>query len=589
MILLCCAVPGVAADTVRLAWQRIGLPSREQVKGIEQCGDGLMLVTGVDAYTVRDSTVLPVLEGLPHRSVTDVRSRGTVLDVATSSGGVFRSTDNGLRWLQQPLPGTDRHVLRFATTSNRDFCLMASGTLLYRKPGQHAWVVTPTPDSIPTIRDIIADGPRLVVVTDSGGVYAHDASKRWSMIARMPQSAARALVATKGGVLIAALDTVLYRLPRTFKQPITKIADLPADRWLSISLAKGSVMLAGKGRRIINVDIATGATSELPVPGSPDDRIGAIYWDGTTVLAGIDRGSGGLYTMRLDVPIWQSVSLSTTKNADVTVHRIVEHNGTVAVCMLRSGLFVMDSALQRAESRHQGIRSSALATLHTLSRDHYVTSRTAGVFRVSQCGGSVERITSALPTGEGFAAAAMQDELLVSSGRLGMWRTANSGRRWIPCRYPDSSAYVDRLDVLGTSLIASARDRSWISTDRGTSWRRHRVLSDTSMLRWTASKGSIHLLGTTSASYIRRDEAAEWERIITPYSNETQHRFGNAAVQGSAIVLGTKGAVLLSRDAGYTWTPIDITPATFASFVALANNVLYVVTDRGELLRASLP
>jgi len=359
-------------------------------------------------------------------------------------------------------------------------------------------------------------------------------------------------------------------------------------------------MMAGKGRRILKVDLGTGATQEMPVPGSAEDRIGAIYWNGTTVLAGIDRGSGGLYTMRADAPVWQSIALSTTKNADVSVGRIVEHNGTVVACMLRSGLYVLDTALRRAEHRHQGIQGTSIATLHTSGTSQVVTSRTAGVYRFDACSTNVARVTAELPTGEGYATVVAGGVLYVSVGRVGLWKSTNTGQHWMRCRYPDSSAYIDRMDALGSHIVASARERSWISTDNGTSWSRFVVNGDTSILRWTAEQGEmanntreerldLQMVGTAKASYLRRGKQVVWERIVTPYSEETQHRFGNAVIRGSTILLGTKGAVLLSRDAGTTWRPIDIAPATFASYITVIDNVLYVVSDKGQLMSATLP
>jgi photosystem II stability/assembly factor-like uncharacterized protein len=455
---------------------------------------------------------------------------------------------------------------------------------------------------------VVANGPRILAVADSGTIYVLDRMKSWSKLCTLPITN-RALIAARSGSAYAVTDTLMYRLPSTLaKQPVI-VCRLPQDRWQSISIASGTAMVAGKGRRILRVELESGATQEMPVPGTSEDRVGAIYWNGTTVLAGIDRGSGGLYTMRADAPVWQSIALSTTKNADVSVGRIVEHNGTVVACMLRSGLYVLDTSLRRAEHRHQGIQGTSIATIHPLGTTHVATSRTTGVYRFDDCGANVERITSQLPVGEGFAAVALKGTLYVSVGRVGLWKSTNAGQRWIRCRYPDSSAYIDRMDALGSHILASARERSWISTDNGTSWSRFIVHGDTSILRWTAEQGErakrgnspqprlweqrersdLQMVGTAKASYLRRGKQEVWERIVTPYSEETQHRFGNAVIRGSTILLGTKGAVLLSRDAGTTWRPIDIAPATFASYITVIDNVLYVVSDKGQLMSATLP
>ena len=590
--LVACTITGVAAaaveDTLKLAWTRLPLPTREQVKGIEACRNGLLLATGMDVYIVRGDSVMQVLEGLRHRSVTDVLYRGSTMDVATSTGGVFRSTDNGLRWSSQPLPNREQHVLRIITTGVHDYVLISSGTMYRRNGRDGAWKPVAIPNTLPTVRDVVADGPNVIAIADSGRVMMLDKMMRWTLIASFT-TAQRALVTAQHGRLLAAVDTVLYELSRQPGRQSRKLTRLPSDRWISMSVGAGKAILAGKGRRIISADLETGEIQELPVPGTDEDRIGSIYTNGTSVLAGIDRGGGGLYTMRLDVPIWQSVSLSTSKNTDIMVGRIVEHDGIVIACMSRNGLHVLDTSLRRAEQRFQGIKGSAIATIHQLPQGHVATSRTMGVFRIDDCGTSVQRVTADLPVGEGYASVVLDRTLFVSIGRVGLWRSVDGGRRWQKRRYPDSAVYIDRMDVLGTSIIASSRDRSWISTDQGASWRRFMVDQDSSILRWTTSVGETQMLGTASASYIKRGSKASWVRIITPYSAETQHRFGNAVINGSTIVLGTKGAVLLSKDAGHTWTPIDIAPANFASYVTMIGKTIYVVSDKGELMSALLP
>ncbi|MBU3740831.1 MAG: hypothetical protein FGM24_00940 [Candidatus Kapabacteria bacterium] len=578
----------VAADTLKPTWKRLPLPSREQVKGIEACRDGLLLATGVDVYTVRNDSVVPVLEGLRHRSVTDVLYRGSIVDVATSTGGVFRSTDDGLRWSSHPLPNREQHVLRIITTGVHDYALISGGAMYRRNGSNGAWKPVIIPDTLPPVRDIVAHGPSVVAVADSGRVLLLDKSMHWSMLSVFATSQ-RALVTVHRGRILAAIDTVLYEVPPQPGRKPTTLTILPADKWTAISVAAGKAILAGKSRRIIGVDLATGSIDELPVPGTAEDRIGSVYTNGISVLAGIDRGGGGLYTMRLDVPTWQSVSLSTSKNTDIMVGRIVEHDGTVAVCMSRNGLHVLDTSLRRAEQRFQGIKGSAVATIHQLPKGHVATSRTLGVFGIDACGTSVHKLTSDLPIGEGYASVVLDRTLFVSVGRVGLWMSVDGGRRWQQRRYPDSTVYIDRMDALGTSIIASSRDRSWISTDRGASWRRFMIEKDSSILRWTASKGNLQLLGTANASYVKRGSKGPWVRIITPFSAETQHRFGNAVIKGSTIVLGTKGAVLLSRDAGNTWKPIDIAPATFATYVTMIGKTIYVVSDKGELMSAPLP
>lgn len=575
-------------DTIKPRWRLLPLPSREQVKGIEGCDDGLMLATGVDVYRVRDSIVLPVLDGLQHRSVTDVLYDGHLLDVATATGGMFRSTDNGLRWTEQALPGREQSIVRLTLVGSHHVVLTAKGTIYARKGWNGAWSPIVRPDTIPQIRDILTTGPRVIALADSGAVYALDRLRSWNRLVKLPVST-RILIAEASGSVYALTDTVLFRLPDNPGMRPVDVCRLPADKWQSIAIASGMAMIAGKGRRILKIDIASRTWQEMPVPGTAEDRISALFWDGATLLAGIDRGSGGLYTMRTDAPVWQSIALSNSANADVSVSRLVQRNGTVFACMTRNGLFALDTSLRRAEHRHQGIQGTALATLHRSGSAHIVTSRTAGIYRFDSCGADVERITQDLPTGEGFAGVDIHGTFYASVGRVGLWKTSNGGRRWTRCRYPDSSAYIDRMDALGSHILASARERSWISRDNGMTWSRFMVNGDSSMLRWAASGTGVQMVGTVDGAYLRHGPDTPWERITTPYTHEVRHRFGNASITGNVILMGTKGVVLLSRDGGRTWRPIDIAPAMFASYVTLVGDTMHVVSDKGVLMSAPLP
>lgn len=175
--------------------------------------------------------------------------------------------------------------------------------------------------------------------------------------------------------------------------------------------------------------------------------------------------------------------------------------------------------------------------------------------------------------------------IYVSSGRVGLWRSTDLGRRWTRMTYPDSTAFIDRLDALGTVLIASARQRSYSSSDNGKTWQRFRVATDTSLLRWVANgSGGSAMIGTADGAWLRSTTNAPWKRIETPYTMEIGHRFGNGVIVGTTIILGTKERLVVSRDHGATWTEMSIANAKYATYIAAAGGRLNVVTDGGKLL-----
>jgi photosystem II stability/assembly factor-like uncharacterized protein len=584
-ILLLMVPTSTQSDTTQQEWMIMDLPSSEQVKGIETCGDGIIIATGNDIYRSGSASFEPVIEGLRHKSVQDMLSHGDVWDVATSTGGIFRTTDRGLTWTARPLPDSSPNVLRLVRGITFDYALTSGGRMFVRRGAGGQWQSVAMPATLSNLRDLAIDGPRCLVVTDSGDVAALETTLRWTTIGRLPCRSNRPLITVNGADAVIVADSALYRYTRTAATPFVKIATLPGDRWSDVSVASGTAVLAGRPRELISVRLNNGDVQLLPIPGKADDRIGCIFWDGRTMLAGIDRGAGGLYVMPYGIREWRRIGMQSTKNTDVTVKRIVRSDAGVFACMQRDGIYAFDSTMRRVDQRHQGLRNTAVASLHRVQNTIIGCSRTFGGYRFDKCGATTSAITTTIPRGEGFAMTSVGSTIYVSSGRVGLWRSTDLGRRWTRMTYPDSTAFIDRLDALGMVLIASARQRSYSSSDNGKTWQRFRVATDTSLLRWVANgSGGSAMIGTADGAWLRSTTNAPWKRIETPYTMEIGHRFGNGVIVGTTIILGTKERLVVSRDHGATWTEMSIANAKYATYIAAAGGRLYVVTDGGKLL-----
>lgn len=586
MFLLVHSMQG-ASDPINVEWRIVDLPSSEQVKGIESCGRGIVVATENDLYRSQGDGFVPVVEGLRHKAVHDVLEHEGVVDVATATGGIFRSTDRGLTWTARPMPDSAVNVLRLVSNGRTDVALTGNGTLYVRNGVRGTWRRSNAPSSVKGVRDVAVDGPRYVVITDSGDVAALEANGRWTHIGRIPCRSLRPLISIHGNDAVIIADSVMYRWTRKREHPFDTVWVLPGDRWGDVCVADGIAVAAGRPRDLISINVTSGEIKMLPNPGKAEDRIGTVYWDGRTMMAGIDRGAGGLYVMPFGIREWRRIALQTTKATDASVRRITMTNGTIYVCMLRDGVYEYDATSRRVDQRHQGVRNSAIATLHRISDHIIATSRTMGAYVVDACGASVTNITASLPRGEGFATTVVGNSIYTSVGRVGLWRSDDMGRRWNHVRYPDTTVFIDRLDVLGSDVIASARQRSYISTDRGMTWSRFRVANDTSLLRWTANGAhGLAMIGTVDGAWLRSSASAAWTRIETPFTTAINHRFGNGIIHGSTLILGSKEQLLVSRDLGATWVPMPIANATYATHVALTDGTLYVVTDGGKLLSA---
>lgn len=576
-----------ASDTIRVEWSVVDLPSIEQVKGIESCGKGIIVATGNDVYRSFGKGFEPVVEGLRHKAVNDVLQRDGVLDVATATGGVFRSMDRGLTWTPRPLPDSAANVLRLLSNGRTDLALTGEGKIFLRNGAKGPWRRSEVPSTLIGIRDLAVDGPRYVAVTDSGDVATLESNGRWTSIGRIPCRSLRPLISIRGKDAVILVDSVLYRWTRATEHPFERVATLPGDRWGDVCVADGIAVAVGRPRDLISINVSSGEIAMLPIPGKADDRIGSVYWDGRVMVAGIDRGAGGLYVMPHGIKEWRRIALQTTKATDASVRRITSTNGRLYACMLRDGIYEFDSTNRRVDQRHQGLRNSAIAGVHRASDRILAISRTMGLYAIDACGTSISSMSSSLPRGEGYAVTVLGSTIYASVGRVGLWRSDDVGKRWKQVRYPDSTVFIDRLDVVADNIIASARQRSYISSDRGMTWTRFRVGNDTSLLRWTANgaKG-ISMIGTADGAWLRTSTTAAWKRIETPYTAEIGHRFGNGVVHGSTLILGSKDHLLVSRDLGATWAPMPIANAKYATYVALTAGTLYVVTDGGKLLSA---
>lgn len=215
------------------------------------------------------------------------------------------------------------------------------------------------------------------------------------------------------------------------------------------------------------------------------------------------------------------------------------------------------------------------------------------------------RRAGAMPTGELTAPAA--DRWLIP-GRCGLWRSDDRAATWTSTRLADCDSYLNLAFVDRDRGFAIAGDGTWSTDDGGATWARRGPGRETSGRPLAIDASTMVGLTRTSAGYrVERttDGGRSWSAILLPppppsvpptgtepappepiptvSATPTTPPDESSAVPVStlpelaglaqradgAVIVGTSGAVLVSRDAGASFERVSLPPAAVGRSVSV--------------------
>ncbi len=551
-------------------------------------------------------------EGRKGIQFLSLAARGDTLYAGAYRGGLFRSTDDGLRWeaADAGLPRTDEGLLDDVLSVLAQDDAVYAGTYagVYRSTdGGEGW--TPAHDGLPDpaiAQALLHEGGVLLAGTRAGVYRSTDGGEGWTLGDGLPLDLSGNVLPVEAlalhqGLLFAGTYDGVYRsadggatweaantgIPPdrgTFHPRVRAFARVGADLFAA-TISGGGVYRSsdhGEHWRALNDGL----------PQRPNGQTASVI-----ALAALD----GILVAGTDRGLYRSADLGQTWTPsrpglpeDLYVPTLTARGASLFAATFqglyrsddqgRSWRLVVQSVPTPARVRALG--SSDPHLFATAEQDDLYQTRTPA-FRSTDAGASWLPADAAL-TGSTFFANVGAD-LYAGGGCL--YRSADHGLHWtllgegqLPCYVRAVAAHGGRLYAGTGRYILNADDGAvYLSEDEGTTWAQG-GLADVQVLTLVALEGGV--LAGTGGLYAREGVLWTTDGVLwEPVNEGLPERVGvfSLVVAGADVFAVTDAGVFVSSTGRIAWTPFNTGfPAGLAVRALLAvGDLLLAGADRG--------
>ncbi len=519
---------------------------------------------------------------------------------AGTSGGVFRSADNGSTWIQVNNGLSNRYINSLIAYETCLFAGTYDGIFLSIDQGAH-WMLTG-----PSNWGLFGNGAVLIanlyvseccgrgcgyqqslaVSTDDGGTWT-DMSETlgWEVYAFTSIDSIH-IAGNYGGIHLSADGGLTW---------MESSNGLPSNVWVKALTLSDNILFAGTDRHGIFHSIDSGATWTAISEGLPKrlpdttrySEIISLATVGNGVFAGIrDNGiyrttDGGTIWTRMNVGLPPASSVPTIA---VSGTNIFAGNTGDVFCSQDFGLSWIGTTLPI-----QNTYVSALAVVGTT----LIAGVNGGTWRNALFRSTDDGTTWLEPALTGrFVSSFVRSGVNIfagcDSGRILI--STNNGIDWTQPGRINTNAFTLCLAVSGTNLFAGtlwSPDGVYRSTDNGVTWTTVNTgLPQNFRIRAIAVNEQNIFLGNEGGIYRSTDQGNEWTQIntglpeyprITTIATSELGIFVGRDVAGS----GTPG-IFRSTDDGMSWTPLSTSYIqSINQIIGVGGTNLFAGTDNG--------
>jgi photosystem II stability/assembly factor-like uncharacterized protein len=522
---------------------------------------------------------------------------GTIL-AACNPGGVFRSTNVGLVWMESGANITSREITSVVSNLNGDFFLTTVYGGAYRSnDGGQTWAQMGAGILDGDLRRVVVLGNDTVFVGSDHGVFRSlDRGQSWERAnVGLADTNITALAITLDGSVFAGTPNALFRS-----------LDLGAT-WTSVSagitspninavhvLSPGIIIVAanydGIYRSTNNGNSWTQVATSIDVR-SFAKRFGSPLFAGTSnegVLASTDGGTtwnvasaafrytvvssliiheggalfaglvgGGVHRSTDDGVSWAEANsgISATLVTSVAVKTpSLMFAGTSGDGLFRS----TDGGIGWAHA-NAGLTNLYIGTIAVNSGGMlFAGTYGGGVYRSADDGNNWAQVNNGLSNLFVHSLLMLPSgDILAGTGGGAVFRTSNNGDLWESrsSGIPSFDVLSLSVDAAGALLAATDGGGLYRSTNGGGSWNGTNVgLNDPYLRVIKSGTGNAIFVGATDGVYRSTDGAASWTQINAGLSGLTVNAIANSGVE---LFAGAEDGVFRSTDNGDNWINVS--------------------------------
>jgi photosystem II stability/assembly factor-like uncharacterized protein len=538
-------------------WQSLGGPSGDGVTDLLRLGNTWLLGTpnGVFRSSDQGSTWQMSGNDLRNVSIAGLARQGTsIFAFSATENKLYRSEDNGVSWLKVPannLPGGSFHQI--TATEN---ALYISTPEVYRSlDGGLNWSICAIPGPLVYYYTrMISLNTELLVVAPFNGVYrSSDDGASWSKLTSSMPGLPIAATASSSRLWVAYNAGATFKVAQSADWGNTWSIDPNTLQWNVDEMAMDNqyvYLISGLNiyRRAQNNGnwMSVAAPNAAPFTSLTNVdiplKVKLFYADGILFAT----AKSGLYRSTNFGQTWQEISNGLVNTA---IKRLIR-SGDILFTNAGSGLFKRSNTLWEVQTGNPSPETQIFA-LSEINGSVYAGAQ----YRLWVTNDQGQHwFNSAPPTNEYTEVAAAGNQMLVGCSD-GIYRSEDNGASWLASSdgmlYQEngvwSNPYILCVKNYGDITWASSEKRLFRSINQGQHWELIDSLHGAQRLYLHENRLFRVLDGQVMLSL---DQGASWGNLVFPVTDKVL----SLAFSNDRWFAGTRGGVLMSDDAGQSWS-----------------------------------
>jgi len=478
--------------------------------------------------------------GLSGQNVYYFAVNGTSIFAGTSSNGVYVSTNQGGSWTLSGLSGMD--ISAMISVGNSVFAGTPFNGLYRTTNNGISWTSVNTGLSSTFIMSLAASGSNLFVGAGNNVFISNNNGNSWTQTSVLSGSGTIYALAANGTNLLAGTqEQGFYRSTNNG----ASWTQSPCNKWVNTITFKGTVAFVGASLGYISnegVYRSTNFGSSWDPSGITNQTVTSLTSNGSNVFAGNTKG---VFLTTNNGVIWNAVNNGLL---NLNVQCLTSGGNYTFAGTYDGGVYRTANNGGSWSSVNTGLISQNVTALIYNNGNLYAGTNGAGVFLSINNGDTWTGMNTGL-TDMNIKSFAVSGSTILTGTQAGVFMSINNGGNWSPIGL--ASYYINALTINGGSIIASAGYNGlYRTTNNGVSW----------LTCGFSSQG-----------------------VNTLISN------GNKIFCGSGF-MGVGYGIYMSTDYGQNWINRNQglnTPSSVRSLL-VANNYIFAGTDTQSVLRRDL-
>ncbi len=497
-----------------------------------------------------------------------------IVFAGTYNEGVFRSTNDGITWIQTNQGLTDLRIMSLATIGNNVLAGTNQGIFVSSNEGSNWTHVDSMGGNLNYVVSFATKGTK-VFASAYGGIYVSaDSGANWVRVSDSPDPETwwPPSLCISGRNLIAGTARGIYMSTSGGTSWTHITSGVPDTVSHIFAVGEGRVYATWYSHVYCSEDSGRAWTpTNGGVPNLP--YVFSFAAAGDRLFAGT---YSGVYTSTDNGLSWNNASAGFPNATSFTFAT----SGTTIFSGSYGGVYLSSDGGSNWVPSSSDINDPEVDALTFLGNALYAGTYT-GVYASSNYGASWNPASNGLPWPAQISCLATIEGNIVAGSSGGIYVSTDSGKSWVDATPTAKYLEVSSFALNGNLVLAATNYGLYFSRNHGLEW---------SLVQGSPPISTLCVSGTTIFAaddygvIVSTDQGRNWEPGNTGLPAAVPNAF---AAVGGYVFLGTLGGIYISSDNGATWTSVNSGVSSVGTVTSLAifDGYLFAGTSQGVLRR----